>query len=148
MIIGNLGETQSYENIHPLFKKAFDYLRSTDFMNVAPGKYELAGADLFAIVSDSPLRPAAEADLEAHNEYIDIQLPVSSVEQFGWRPRGELDNPIRAFDQDKDIQFFKDPKSMTIPLQQGCFIIFFPHDAHAPCIGEGIIRKVVVKIKI
>ncbi len=148
MIIGSLGESKYYENIHPLFKQAFDYLKSVDFLEIEPGKYELAGTDLFAIVSDTPLKPAEAALLEVHNAYIDIQLPVSKTERFGWAPRSIMNAPQGVFDDKKDIQFFDDEKSMIFPLQQGCFAIFFPEDAHAPCIGEGTIRKVVVKIKL
>jgi YhcH/YjgK/YiaL family protein len=148
MIIGSLGESRYYENIHPLFKQAFDYLKSVDFLKVEPGKYELAGTDLFAIVSDTTLKHAEDARLEVHNAYIDIQLPVSKTERFGWASRSTMNTPLGVFDDEKDIQFFDDEKSMIFPLQQGCFAVFFPDDAHAPCIGEGIVRKVVVKIKL
>lgn len=148
MIICSPGNTRSYEQIHPLFRRAFDYLRSTDFSTAEPGKIELQGTDLFAVISDSPLKNEVEAKLEVHNDYIDIQLPVSKTEQFGWKPREELVMPQDVFDKEKDIQFFDDPKSMVFDLPEGHFVIFFPEDGHAPCIGEGIIRKVVVKIKI
>lgn len=148
MIIGSLDETKFYENVHPLFKRAFDYLRSCDFNDVEAGKYELAGTDLYAIISDSTLRNESEAMLEVHNDYIDIQLPVSKAEQFGWRPRSELKEPHGNFIGEKDIQFFDDKKSMMFHVEQKHFVVFFPEDGHAPCIGEGIIRKVVVKIKI
>lgn len=148
MILGNLSNTGIYERIHPLFKAAFDYLKSRDYMKAETGRVEIKGSDLFVIISDSDLRAAKDAPLEVHNKYIDIQLPVSKAETFGWKARNELVKETNSFDTEKDIQFFKDEKATECSVSPGNFVIFFPEDAHAPCIGEGKIRKVVVKIKI
>lgn len=148
MILGSLKDTSRYELLHPLFRQAFDYLRANDFANAETGRYELCGNDLFAIVSDSDMHPESDTPLEVHNQYIDIQLPVSKAETFGWKARSELKDEKRKFDTEKDIQFFGDAKTTLFSVSSGNFVIFFPQDGHAPCIGEGTIRKVVVKIKI
>jgi len=148
MIIDHLDNSKLYESIHPLFEKAFNYLESVDFMTVDPGKVELQDSDLFAIISDSELKLEEEANIEVHNKYIDIQLPISKQENFGWHSRNTLNMPIGPFDTEKDIQFFEDKASFIFSLPKRNFVVFFPEDGHAPCIGEGMIRKVVVKIKL
>lgn len=148
MVLGNLKDTSVYENLHPLFKMAFDYLNSTDFSKAEVGKVELKGKDLFAIISDSEMKPEADAKMEVHNSYIDIQLPVSKPETYGWKARAELKEPRDAFNEEKDIQFFYDRGTALVTSVPGDFAIFYPEDGHAPCIGEGKIRKVVVKIKV
>lgn len=148
MIVDSLQNTQQYEHIHPRIKKAFDFIKSTDFSKVPVGKIELEGKDLFVTVSDSKLKTKEEAKLEVHNEYIDIQIPVSKPEGFGWSCRANVVDPVSGFDNVKDIQFFKDTAENYFTLSPGKFIIFFSGDAHAPCIGTGTIRKVVVKIKL
>lgn len=147
MIIDNLYNSARYENLHPLFKEAFDYLKSVDFSKAETGKIELKGKDLFVIVSDSDLRTADNAQPEVHNSYIDIQLPISRPETFGWMSRADLQDETEPFDEDRDIQFFNDKAKTFITAHPGSFLIFFPQDGHAPCIGEGQVRKVVVKIK-
>lgn len=37
MILDSLNNTKKIECLHPLFKKAFDYLKSTDFSKVEDG---------------------------------------------------------------------------------------------------------------
>lgn len=148
MIIDNLNNSARYENLHPLFKQAFDYLKSVDFSKAETGKIELKGKDLFVIVSDSDLRAADDAQPEVHNRYIDIQMPVSKSETFGWTSRANLQNETEPFDEERDIQFFRDKSETFIAVYPGSFLIFFPEDGHAPCIGEGQVRKVVVKIRI
>ena len=148
MILDKLENSGKYEHLHPLFKEAFDYLKSIDFSKAEPTKTELKGKDLFVMVSDSELRAADKAKPETHNKYIDIQLPISRPETFGWKARQDLTHPIGNFDEEKDIQFFDDKTETQITVLPGNFLIFFPEDGHAPCIGEGQVRKVVVKIKI
>lgn len=148
MILDKLENSGKYEHLHPLFKEAFDYLKSIDFSKAEPTKTELKGKDLFVMVSDSELRAADKAKPETHNKYIDIQLPISRPETFGWKARQDLTQPIGNFDEEKDIQFFDNKTETQITVLPGNFLIFFPEDGHAPCIGEGQVRKVVVKIKI
>lgn len=148
MILDSLENANAYYDKHPLFQKAFEYLKSLDFLSADEGKVELVGKDLFVMISDSDLRSEKDAKLEVHNQYIDIQMPVSKVEIFGWKARFALKEESDAFDSNRDIQFFEDSYTSKVGVSPGNFVVFFPSDAHAPCIGEGKVRKVVVKIKV
>ena len=148
MIIDNLKNSELYEHLNPYFKKAFDYLKSIDFSSLESGKTELDGKNLIFNVSDSNLKNRENAKPEVHNEYIDIQMPVSCAETFGWLHRSELQFESAPFNKEKDIQFFEDKPKTFFELQPGNFVIFFPEDGHAPCIGEGTVRKIVIKVKV
>lgn len=148
MIIDTLKNAEACYSLHPLFKEAFEYLKTTDFTKAEPGKTELRGEDLFVAVSDSDMKTEADAKMEVHNKYIDIQVPVSKPETYGWKARAGLKEERDAFNEEKDIQFFYDRGTTLVTAVPGDFAIFFPQDGHAPCIGEGKIRKVVVKIRL
>lgn len=148
MILDSLKNAEMYYAQHPLFEEAFEYIKSVDFLHAEPGKTELKGKDLFIIVSDSEMKAEGDAKIEIHNKYIDIQLPVSKAETYGWISRSSLKEEKAPFDEERDIQFFEDKATSVITAVPGDFVIFFPSDGHAPCIGEGKIRKVVVKIRI
>lgn len=148
MILDNLKNAEKYYIQHPLFKDAFEYINSVDFLHTEPGKTELKGKDLFVIVSDSDMKVDSEAKIEVHNQYVDIQIPVSKAESYGWISRNSLKYAEATFDEKRDIQFFEDKSSTLLTAVPGDFVVFFPSDGHAPCIGEGKIRKVVVKIKL
>lgn len=148
MIIDSIDKLDEYAKLNPLFPKAIDYIKSLDFDNLQPGKVELDGKNLFVSVSESNMKTPENAKPEVHDKYIDIQLPVSKPEGFGWSPRADMKNEFAPFDETKDIQFFTDKTSMQFELCPGNFAIFFPQDAHAPCIGEGTIIKIVVKVKV
>ena len=98
---------------------------------------------------DRELTKPADAPLDDPNEYIDIQVLVSGKEEsFGWSERKDLRQPQGEFNKEKDIQLFDDEPQTYYTLRPGQFTILFPEDGHAPMVGEGTVRKIIVKVRI
>jgi YhcH/YjgK/YiaL family protein len=150
MIIDTVRNAEKYYCVHPLFKKAFEYIRSTDLSTIEDGKYEIEGDNLRAIISNKKGMTAAEsaAKFECHDKHIDIQYCIKGVEQIGWRSRETCMEQKGEYNIEKDVLFFNDSPDMHFQLRDGEFVIFFPEDVHAPMIGEDSIKKLVVKVKI
>ncbi len=149
MIIDSLANAAKYEGLHPLFAQAFNHIRHTPLATSDPGKSDIAEG-LKAILSQAPgkTEEASLAKFECHNQHIDIQYCVNGKERIGWRPRASCVQPKGEYDAEKDVLFFADKPDTFFELQDGQFAIFFPEDVHAPMIGEGEIRKLVIKVKI
>ena len=90
MILDSLNNTEKIECLHPLFKKAFDYVKSTDFSKMEDGKYELDGSRLYVSIASIFGKEKQDAAIETHKKYIDIQMPLLGVEKIGWKPGCEL----------------------------------------------------------
>jgi len=148
MILAKLAEAERYAALHPLFARAFAFLRGTDLDALAPGKHTIDGEQLFAIVEAGAGRTRAEAKLECHRRYIDIQLVLEGVDEMGWKPLAECVDPATDYDAARDIRFFDDTPASWIATPPGSFCLFFPDDAHAPLVSAGRIRKVVLKIAV
>ena len=148
MILASLAQADRYAALHPLFARAFEFLRSTDLLALEPGKHTVQGERIFAIVEACAGRTRAEAKLECHRRYIDIQLVLEGVDEMGWRPVAECVDPATDYDAARDIRFFNDAPSSWIATPPGSFCLFFPDDAHAPLVSMGQVRKVVVKIAV
>jgi len=148
MILDSLPQADRYFALHPLFVRAFEFLRGTDLKSLAPGKHTVEGERIFAIVEACAGRTRAEAKLECHRRYIDIQLVLEGVDEMGWKPVAECVGPATDYDVARDIRFFNDAPSSWIATPPGSFCLFFPDDAHAPLVSTGQIRKVVVKIAV
>ncbi len=150
MIIDSLHNASKYFGVHPLFAKAFEYISQPDLANTPDGKFEIDGDNLRAIFSNKKGMTAAEsiAKFECHNKHIDIQLCIHGNELMGWKPREKCVLEFGGYNEEKDVQFFKDAPDMYFQLTDGQFAIFFPEDVHAPMIGEGEIKKLVIKVKI
>lgn len=148
MIHDSLKNTSGIEKLHPLFKKAFDYLRGTDFSTMQDGRYDLEGDKLYVSISSVKGKDKNDAAIETHKKYIDIQLPLLGVEKIGWKAASALKEEVSPYNPEKDITFYVDRPTAYTKIYPGEFVIYFPEDGHAPCIGEGEIRKIVVKIAI
>lgn len=148
MILDSLNNTEKVERLHSLFKKAFDYIKETDFSKVEDGKYELDGSRLFINVASLTGKDKKDAAIETHKKYIDIQLPLLGVEKIGWKPGCELQEESIPYDEAKDIAFYVDRPTAYTKIYPGQFAVYFPEDGHAPGIGEGNIRKVIVKVQV
>lgn len=147
MILDTLARADRYSTLHPLFARAFDFLRNTDLDALAPGRHAIAGEQLFALVEDGVGRTRAEAQLECHRRYIDIQLVLAGVDEMGWKPLADCVVPATDYDAARDIGFFNDAPASWVATPPGSFCVFFPDDAHAPLVSAGRIRKVVLKIE-
>ncbi|HSN62489.1 MAG TPA: YhcH/YjgK/YiaL family protein [Ferruginibacter sp.] len=149
MIIDTIQNASKYFSVHPLFEKAFEYISQTDLANTEDGKYDIAEG-LLAIISNAPGKTieTSLAKFECHDKNIDIQLCVDGVETIGWKPKEKCITPNGDYNDEKDVRFFGDAPDMFFQLTNGQFAIFFPEDVHAPMIGEGAIKKLVMKVKI
>lgn len=147
MILDNLANAANYFNLHPLFEKAFDYVRTMDFQNIQPGVIEIDGAHLKLSVVETRLKTREEAQLETHKRFIDIQIPIAKAETFGWKSLADL-SPSNGYDGANDFELHSDSPSAYINVLPGEFIIFSPEDAHAPLIGEGETKKIIIKVAV
>lgn len=149
MIIDTLQNASKYLSAHPLFAKAFEYIRQADVANAVDGKADISDG-LKAIFSNAPgkTKEVSCAKFECHNKNIDIQLCIKGLETIGWKPREKCVTPNGEYNAEKDVQFYHDVPDTFFQLTDGQFAIFFPEDVHAPMIGEGTIRKLVIKVKI
>ena len=75
------------------------------------GRIDIDGDNAYLKIEDAKGRKTEEAVYERHDKYIDIQMPLSMPESYGWKAQSLLG------------------------------------EEHAPCIGEGVIRKMVAKVR-
>jgi YhcH/YjgK/YiaL family protein len=149
MIIDKIESSHLYEGISERIKKSFDYIRQTDLKTIKPGKYEIDGGNIFALISEYKTKSETEGKLEAHRKYIDVQYVISGEEQMGYVPLNDQ-QILEPYKEENDIVFFKGDKSFT-KVSAGMFAIFFPEDVHMPGINAGNIsevKKLVIKVRV
>ena len=147
MIIDKLENLKNYASVQPLFPKVVEFLQQNDLNALEAGKHEIVGKDLFVNIQLAKGRTPAEAIIETHNKMIDIQIPLSDAETFGYTQRDAL--PEAEYNVEKDITKIPDLAADSyITCQPGMMAIFFPQDGHAPCIaGVPEIKKAIFKVK-
>jgi len=146
MILDSLKNAASTLALNPLFKQAFEFIQKNDLSKMELGKTILDGDKLFISVMEIDGKLPEAAKMESHVKYIDIQVVLSGVETMGWTAIEHCTEAIEPYNAEKDLQFFADKPSTLITVHPGEFAIFFPEDGHAPGIGNGLIKKAVVKV--
>ena len=148
MLLASLSDSSRYEALHPAFPRALAFLRQPGLAELPPGRHELEGDHLFALIQRPDAIGQQAAVLEAHRRYIDIQFAVSGIEVIGWRERWSCAHPRGAFDEARDVILYDDSPRVWIPVLPQFLAVLFPEDAHAPLAGEGPLHKVVLKVEV
>ena len=169
MILSNISQSDRYAALHPLFPRAFEYIRNTDLFALTPGRYHIVGDDLIAIVEHAPGKHAMWPSWKCIGVTSIFSWCLDGIEEMGWKPLADCYNPVSEHSMEKDIRFFHDAAASWIVVPPDHFCIFFPEDAHAPLVATqlrrvtadrgsngqaappqqgGYIRKVIFKIAV
>ena len=147
MIIDTIENLGKYVTLNPLFADVVEFLKNNDLQTIEEGKHFIKDKDLFVNIQVAKGKTKEAAVLETHIEMIDIQIPITCEETFGYTPLCDL--PDFEYNAEKDITKYGDTKAQTyVTVKPGQFVIFFPQDGHAPCIiNQPEIKKAIFKVK-
>ena len=147
MIIDTIENLGKYVALNPLFADVVEFLKNNDLQTIEEGKHFIKDKDLFVNIQVAKGKTQEAAVLETHIEMIDIQIPLTCEETFGYTPLCDL--PDFEYNAEKDITKYGDTKAQTyVTVKPGQFVIFFPQDGHAPCIiNQPEIKKAIFKVK-
>lgn len=148
MIIDTIDNLNKYVGLNPLFFDVVTFLKDHDLSKMVPGKYPIKDKDLFLNLTNATGRSKEAAVLETHIDMIDIQIPISCSETFGYTPLCDL--PAFDYNAEKDVTLYGDTKPQTyVTVNPRQMAIFFPQDGHAPCISDNSeIKKAIFKVRV
>ena len=160
-VFGPLSTVRGQLAHDPRFKAAFDYV--AEILNpaspvrarlnvVAVGatdRHELAGG-AFALEQAYLSKPRAEAFLESHRKYIDVQVVVAGeeIQEVVDIARMTVGAP---YNPERDLIKYLDYKDTSLlSTRDGLVGIYFPVDGHiSRAIGPAVlVRKTVVKVPV
>lgn len=148
MIFDTINNCEKYEKLNSGFAVAFDFLRREDLASLAPGRYDIQGNDVYAMVQEYETKDLADAKYEAHRKYIDIQYLIEGVENMGYAQTDML-GMVSPYNDESDFMLLEgEPRLILYHSKE--FFILFPQDAHMPGVSQGEkgrVKKVVVKVK-
>jgi len=160
-IFGNLEVVKNQvDNIK--FKKAFEYLEQVLAYGTEENKRLLSlpidafekvdlDKDNFGLEQVYYSKDRANCFFESHRQYIDVQFILEGEEIIEVTNKDDM---IVNLDYNEDMDLLKYETTLNtsiLKLQKGDVAIFFPEDAHMPCIKlEDSVKvvKTVVKVKV
>ncbi len=133
-----------------LWKTAFEFLKKTNLDSLKKGRYELIPDSLYCNVDEYTTKNMEDTKHEAHVKFADIQYLIQGEEQIDvYSLQGET--AVVAYNKEKDIAFYELSNNKLRLANQDVFFIFFPKDAHRPCLktnANSNVKKIVFKVRI
>lgn len=146
MIVDTLDNLEKYVGVSPLFADVVEFIRNNDLSTLEAGKHYIKDKDLFVNITTATGKTPETATYETHRRMLDIQIPLSAPETYGYMPLKDM--PEAEYNSEKDVTKYPGlTGGSLIKCNPGEFAIFFPQDGHQPCIGEGDIHKAIFKVK-
>jgi YhcH/YjgK/YiaL family protein len=124
MILDSLQNAARYFPLNPHFKAAFDFIAKTDLDSLPEGRVEIDGDNLFAFVAKPEGRRPEDAPLEAHRQYIDIQICLMGTDNIAWKALQDCESISEPYKEENDIMFFSDAADASCAIRRGQFAIF------------------------
>ena len=146
MIVDTLDNLKKYVAVNPLFADVVKFIQENDLNKLENGKHFIKDKDLFVNVQDANGKTRQEATYDTHKRMLDIQIPLSAPETYGYMPLKDM--PQEPYNEEKDVTKYPGLQGGSyVTCKPGEFAIFFPQDGHQPCIAQGTIHKAIFKIK-
>lgn len=149
MMTDQIQYAEVYRGLHSRMAQALAFLQEQPLSEMAPGRYEVDGDELFVSIQEYNTRNEEDSFWEAHQRYIDVQYMIAGREKFKYACIDQL-SVQKPYSEEHDYVVLEGDGS-DIMLDEGSFIIFFPQDAHMPGLKVGqneSVKKAVVKIKV
>ena len=147
MILDHIKNLENYAG--SCIYAALKQIQAADFSRLEDITYEVNGRELYFFLDSYDTRKDNDKP-EAHKKYIDIQYMITGTEKMGVGQLEDMTEEVEARPQN-DISFYHGPMDY-ITVKEGMFAVFYPNDAHAPCISHdgacNAVRKAVFKVRV
>lgn len=133
-----------------VWDKAFNWMKTQDLENLAPGKYPIDGDNAYASVTEIVDKPFEDTRWESHRKYIDLQYIIRGQEKIGIAPVKSADEITSPYNADKDAANYRIDQADIELATPKYFFLFFPENAHRPNIkvNDEKVKKLVIKIHV
>lgn len=100
MILDSVKHLNRYAGLSAAFGLAIEYLSRNDLTKLEPGRYPIAGDEVYLMIQQPELKKWEEGHWEGHRRYADIQVVLSGEERIGYAPAETLE-PETEYSEEK-----------------------------------------------
>jgi len=145
MILDNIKYLSNYIQLIPSLSDIKNYLETVDVNSLELGKNEVN--ESIAVIKIHYLtKPYEERFCEVHEKFLDLHLIISGNEKIGVQER--LRSNVLEYVEEQDYAEAK-AELKLFEMNEGDFMILFPHEVHATGIANkdiSEVNKLVFKI--
>lgn len=149
MVFGNIRNIEEYTFLESQVKECFDYAREHDLNAYEKGSHVIDGDRLFVNIVEYTTTEADNRFWEAHREYLDIHVMLAGPEQIDVNFIDNMEQ--KEYVPADDFLPMDGDKNGHVVLEDGDFLICYPHDAHRTAVKArepAAIKKAIFKVRI
>ena len=152
MIITTRKSLSRYKSMGVNMKKAIEYIDAFNGADLEPGRFDVEGDDVYAVIQCYNTKQYDEGMFETHDCYIDIQIILEGEELMYTAQREDMSDAT-PYIPEKDKNNYGDNKeAMCTHMKPGTVMVFYPEDAHKACIQAGsqpvAVKKLLLKVRL
>lgn len=130
--------------------EAIEFIKNLNYVDYEKGKH-IVNDDFFFLIQEYVAKDPEVARFEAHKNYVDIQYIVEGQEGMEVAPLDTME-VLNPYNPEKDVMHLvSKPGCCKMLITAGGYAVFYPQDAHKPCIrvGEPVtVKKIVGKVRV
>ena len=104
MILDKLENADWYFDSVPGFAQFMKFFNENDLEEMPACKIHLDGNDLYVNILDFKGKEEENCRMEAHRDYLDIQIPLTEDETMGWKAQVDCQEVTQEYDEGKDVE--------------------------------------------
>ncbi len=146
MIIHSLKNIEHFRNAYKHLGEAIDFIVKNGFAGLKEGKNEVS-ENVYVVKIIGDKKSDFEGIVEVHNDWIDIHIPLTDDEIIVYKSRSECSNVEKKYDADNDYMLYSEEDLAQYVLPVGYFSIIDTEMCHMAMLGEGVLEKLVMKVR-
>ena len=143
--------SKQYHKNATWWDEAFEFLKSQDLNQLAPGKYIIDSNNVIATVSEATPKGKDSTNWEAHRNFNDLQYIIKGKAKMGIASISDPGAKVTVPYTLADNETFSVDEGKYYDAEPGTFFIFSPQEIHRPAFkvdGYDTIKKIVIKVRV
>ncbi len=144
--------SRQYHINNKYWDEAFNFLKTHNPAEMAPGTYIIDSNNVYAIIADLDAPVKEQVKWEAHRNFNDLQMILQGKGGMGVAKVASPNAVVTVpYDAAKDNENFTVSGENYYDAAPGTFFIFSPNEMHRPAYkveGYNHIKKMVIKVRV
>ena len=143
--------SKQYHKNAAWWDEAFNFLKTQDLDQLAPGSYVIDSNNVFATVSEAAPKDKDSTHWEAHRNFNDLQYIIKGKAKMGIASISDQGAKVTVPYTAADNETFSVDGGKYYDAEPGTFFIFSPQEIHRPAFkidGYDTIKKIVIKVRV
>lgn len=140
MIFGNISQLADFGFLDKKILECFEYAKAHDLKAMEPGRHDIDGDNFFVNIVEYTTTTPEERFWEAHRQYLDIHFMLDGPEQIDLCFIENMEQ--KPFEPENDFLPMDGEKNGHVVLNNGDFLVCYPHDGHRTAIAPETPKKI------